>query len=188
MLTLETKPVFLIVLGFKSQLRFPPLQQDCPAQKSMSCSAGCMDTTIPWESHTEGCLARKNNPTDPGFAIRVTNTLEEQLIFGRNIRESAGSSVNTLRDRQEAGYRALLARRNPCANQGQWDYRGKQGLLARMEMGRAQPLVSTLAYTEQMPSRTQPYMTSYLGRLQDTVSLHNSSFLWSADKSPPLMT
>lgn len=46
--------------------------------------------------------------------------------------------------------------RNPRAKQGQWDYRGEQGLLARVEMGRVQPLVSTLAYTKQMPPRRRP--------------------------------
>lgn len=46
--------------------------------------------------------------------------------------------------------------RNPRAKQGQWDYRGEQGLLARVEMGRVQPLVSTLAYTKQMPPCRRP--------------------------------
>ena len=57
----------------------------------------------------EGCLVRKRNSMDPGLAIGVTNALEEQLIFGRNVRESAGSSTNALRDRQEAGCQASLA-------------------------------------------------------------------------------
>lgn len=67
-LTQETKSYFLTEPGYKSQLTFPPLQQDC-LEKCMSCSAGCMDMSIPWESHTEGCLVRKRNSTDPDFGI-----------------------------------------------------------------------------------------------------------------------
>lgn len=68
-------------------------------------------------------------------------------------------------------------RRNPRAKQGQWDYRGKEGLLARVEMGRAQRLVSTLAYTKQTPPGRRPYVTLYLGSLQNPGFHHNSPFL-----------
>lgn len=51
------------------------------------------------------------------------------------------------------GWMPSCARRgNPRAKQGQWDYGGKQGLLARVEMGMVQPLVATLVYIKQIPS------------------------------------
>lgn len=76
-------------------------------------------------------------------------------------------------------------RRNPRAKQGQRDYRGKQGLLARVEMGRAQALVCTLAYTEQTPPHRRPYVTLCPGPLQSPVFLHNPPFLMAGDQSPP---
>lgn len=76
-------------------------------------------------------------------------------------------------------------RRNPRAKQGQRDYRGKQGLLARVEMGRAQPLVCTQAYTEKMPPHRRPYVTLCPGPLQSPVFLQNLPFLVAGGKSPP---
>lgn len=77
-------------------------------------------------------------------------------------------------------------RRNPRAKQGQRDYGGKQGLLARVEMGRAQPLLCTQPYTQKTPPHRRPYVTLCPGPLQSPVFLHNSPFLMAGGKlSPP---
>lgn len=109
--------------------------------------------SIPRESHTEGCLVRKSNSRDPGFGTGVTNALEEEIIFGRHTRESSGSSTNAARARQEGW---MPSRRNPHTKQGHRDYRGRQGLLTRVEMGKAQALLCT----QQTPPHRQPYVTS----------------------------
>lgn len=53
-------------------------------------------------------MARKSS-RDPGFAVRVRNALEEQLSFGRNIKQSTGSSMRAPGAKQEAGCQAALA-------------------------------------------------------------------------------
>lgn len=68
-------------------------------------------------------------------------------------------------------------RRNPRAKQGQRDYRDKPGLLARVEMGRAQPLLCTQPCTEKTPPHRRPYVTLCPGTLQSPVFLHKSPFL-----------
>lgn len=149
----------------------------------MSCSAGCMDMSIPWESHTEGSLVRKRNSTDPGFGISY------KCPGGRDhFWKASQGELRQLHQRskgQAGGIPSSACRRNPHTQEGQRDYRGKQGLLAREEMGRAQALVCTLAYTEQTPPHRRPYVTLCPGPLQSPVLLHNSLFLMAGDQSPP---
>lgn len=92
--------------------------------------------SIPWESHAEGEKEmRKKNSTDPGFGMGVTRK--------RSFLEGTPGELRQLHQGsqgQAGGWMPNPAhRRNPHAKQGQRDYRGEQGLLARVEMGRAQP-------------------------------------------------
>ena len=184
-LILETKSYFPTVLGCKPQLPFlPPPQQDCTAWKSARPAP--QDARICRKAVRRGVFGAKEELNGSRSCYWRYKCPGGTAHLWKK-RQGECRQLHKRTKGQAGGWMPSFARRrNPRAKQGQWDYRSKQGLLARVEMGRAQPLVSTLAYIEQMPPHRRPYVTLYLGRLQNTVFLHNSPFLQSGGKSPPL--
>lgn len=128
---------------------------------------------------------RKSNSVDPGFGIGVTNALEEEIIFGRQARESSGSSTNAARARQGLGAKPCTQEKSSRQARSP-GLQGQAGIARTSGDGKGPTLVCTQPYTEKMPPHRRPYVTLCPGPPQSPAFLHNLPFLMAGGKSPPL--